>query len=427
MKKPIPLVTPPAFQQYDCQMCGACCSAGFAVVVTAEERARIEAQGWEKNPDFPHRGKQLFIRQIGGETILALQENGSCIFLDEHNACRIHAQFGAEGKPFACRPYPFMFLATGSQVRVNLRFDCPSVVGNQGRPLPAHRTDLVSLIGRAVPEGAAHLSPPPFRPGVALSWHDLLQVAEAFDRVMAAETLDITRRVLACADMLGVLRATKMDGLQGRKLVEFLELLTGNRLRTLEKEPLQRRRPRGMVPLLFRQAAGLYGRLDRVVDTQMPLARKCLRLGRRLSHSLRLLGGVGTVPRVRADLPRLGFRQLEVPLGVPGDAAAAVLTRYYRVKLTSLGFCGRAFYGWPFLEGLGALLLTYPLILWYARLFALGAGKEALDAESMQRAVRVVDRPRGVSVPLSLRSERIRMGHLSEHENLSRLILWYGL
>lgn len=424
MRKPVPLHTPPAFQRYDCQRCGACCRAGFAVVTTEEERERIRAQGWERHPEFA--GKDLFVRHPSGEWVVAQNAEGACIFLGEDNACRIHAQFGAEAKPFACRPYPFVFLPCGGHVRVSLRFDCPAVAGNQGRPLPDHRGDLQALAARALPSGAASLDPPPFRPGLTLDWATLVRVAGALDRIVAAEHLDLTRRLLACADLVGLLSRATIADLEGRKLDSFLDLLVRSLISGVEVNPLERRPPVGLLPPLFRQAVGLYGRLDRVADIGGSAGRRAARVGVRLAHSLRLLAGRGTVPPVREGLPAVRFADLERPFGVPSPEAAEPLVRYYRVKLDALGFCGRALYGWPFLEGAGALLVTYPLILWYARLFALGAGKTVLDAEAVQRAVRVVDRPHGISVALGLRNERLRLRFLAEHENLSTLIVWYG-
>ena len=38
-------------QNWDCHSCGDCCRS-YSVPVTADERRRIEAQGWEKQPDF---------------------------------------------------------------------------------------------------------------------------------------------------------------------------------------------------------------------------------------------------------------------------------------------------------------------------------------------------------------------------------------
>jgi lysine-N-methylase len=438
MKKSFPLITPAAYQRYECHMCGACCRAGFAVVVTDEERERIQGQGWEQDPEFPHRGKELFIRQIGGQYILNQNDDGSCIFLDEKNACRIHARYGEPAKPFACRPYPFVLLAAGHQIRVSLRFDCPSVCGNQGRPLPEHRNSVASLAANIVPEEAAKLEPPLLRPGVRRSWEDLLEIAAAFDTLLTAESLDVTRRLLVCADLYGLLAQYDMAGLfhlltgkrvadlQGRALKETLGELAKNLIRGVTENPLRRERPRAMLPMLFRQAAGLYGRLDRVSDVRESVPGKLVRLGQRFTYSLRLIAGAGRMPRVRPGLPRVPFGAMERSFGIPDAEAAEALIRYYRVKFGGLGFCGRAYYGWPFLEGAGALLLTYPLILWFARLFAAGEGKESLDADCVQRAIRVVDRPRGVSIALSLAPERFRQRFLSDHENLSTLIVWYG-
>ncbi len=424
MRKPIPLHTPPAFQRYDCHQCGACCRAGFAVVTAEEERQRITAQGWHELPEF--QGRKLFARLPGGKIVVAQNSDGACIFLDQNNTCRIHARFGPEGKPFACRPYPFVLLPAGKQARVSLRFDCPSVAGNQGRPLPEHRTEIQALLARALPPRLAEAEPPAFRPGLHLDWQALARIAGAFDRLLATETLDITRRMLACADLAGLLARATLADLEGPKLDDFLGVLVRALTAGVAVNPLQRRQPVGMVPPLFRQAAGLYGRLDRLIDQGGSAGQRLARLGRRLGHSLRLLGGRGTVPPVREGLPSARFADLECPFGIPGPEAAAVLTRYYRVKLDGFGFCGRAVYGWSFLEGVGALLLTFPLILWYARLFALGAGRPALDAEMVQRAVRVVDRPHGNTVALALPHERIRLRFLAEHENLSTLIVWYG-
>ena len=424
MRKPIPLQTPPAFQKYDCHMCGACCRAGFAVVATEEERERILQQGWEKEPEF--QGKDLFARRLR-EWVLNQNADGACIFLADDNSCRIHARFGADAKPFACRPYPFVLVAAGNQARVSLRFDCPSVAGNHGRPLTEHRGEMSALATRTIPESALQMPPPAFRAGVSLGWHELSQIIAAFDRILAEDSLDITRRMLACADLGGLLRGAKMNGREGRKLEEFLGTLTRGLIHGVAVNPLERRRPFGMLPPMFRQTAALYGRLDRIADVRAGAGGKAALIARRLVTSLRVLGGRGSVPHLRAGLPRARFADLERAFGVPDAAASEALTRYYRVKFGAMGFFGRPFLGFPFLEGAGCMLLTYPLILWFARLFAEGEGKTTLDADAIQRALRVVDRPHGGnSMALKLPSERFRLRFLSEHENLSTLIVWYG-
>src|ERR1700678_2509855 len=88
-------------QNWDCHSCGDCCHS-YAVPVTAEERARIEGQGWEKLPEF--QGVPFFAPR-GGEFFLNHRADGACVFLGANNLCRIHGTFGSAAKPLACRIY----------------------------------------------------------------------------------------------------------------------------------------------------------------------------------------------------------------------------------------------------------------------------------------------------------------------------------
>src|SRR5438105_15660999 len=111
-------------------------------MLTEDERERIQAQGWETDPEignFPlferhgpwwKRGYRLNRRS-----------DGACIFL-KNGRCRIHEKFGAAAKPFACRLYPFILVPAGDHWRVGLRFSCPTAARDQGRPLADHETEL---------------------------------------------------------------------------------------------------------------------------------------------------------------------------------------------------------------------------------------------------------------------------------------------
>ena len=65
-----------------------------------------------------------------------------------------------------------------------------------------------------------------------------------------------------------------------------------------------------------------------------------------------------------------------------------MLTRYYRVKVESLQFCGPTNFHMPFWDGLESLALTLPAIGWLSRIFA--AGGRPPD-EAVTEALRVVD------------------------------------
>ena len=150
MRKPILLYLPPGFQRYDCQLCGACCRAGFAVVTTEEERERIRAQGWRAAPEF--QGKKLFVRGPRRANMVGQREDGACLFLGDDGLCRIHAKYGEEaGSRLPAGPTPSSCCRWVARC-ASLRFDCPAVVANEGRPLPQHRAHLQTLGSACPPE-----------------------------------------------------------------------------------------------------------------------------------------------------------------------------------------------------------------------------------------------------------------------------------
>src|SRR5437660_10016842 len=124
---PLPVRSLPVLQNWDCHGCTDCCRE-YLVAVTDAERARIEAQGWGDDPAL--KGVKLFRRAGGwfsGKVALNHRPGGACVCLNEQGGCRIHAKFGSEAKPLACRVYPFVLVPTGDHWRVGLRFACPSV------------------------------------------------------------------------------------------------------------------------------------------------------------------------------------------------------------------------------------------------------------------------------------------------------------
>ena len=127
----------PVLQNWDCHSCGDCCRS-YAVPVTAEERRRIEAQGWEALPEF--KGVPYFVRRRG-EFYLNHRADGGCVFLGADNLCRIHGKFGSAAKPLACRIYPFLLVPAGDHWNLGLRLACPSAAENKGRPLGAQLGD----------------------------------------------------------------------------------------------------------------------------------------------------------------------------------------------------------------------------------------------------------------------------------------------
>jgi hypothetical protein len=58
-----------------------------------------------------------------------------CRFLRGDKLCALHADFGIESKPLACRAFPFRFVETPGGVYAALSFACTAVLENHGEPV----------------------------------------------------------------------------------------------------------------------------------------------------------------------------------------------------------------------------------------------------------------------------------------------------
>ena len=402
-------------QRFDCSGCGECCRGRFAIVATAADRARIEKQAWT-DADLALRGKPLFTRH-GQDFQLAHGVDGACVFLDRDNRCRIHAKFGESAKPVGCRLYPFRLIPLGSQARVDVRFDCPSIAANQGRALPAHQAGLSALLKLMSPGGATADASFRFNQTTALTWTQLGRVTDAFDRILLDVSLDITRRVCACADLNALLSEMHLDTIGDDDLDELLDTLTGDVQAAAADDPSPRAAPQPLDAACFRYLLTLYGRIDEAGASARPFTR--------LATSLAMLAASGSVPALRRDFPSVAFETLEASTGAPAGEAALAFERYLHVHLTSMGFFGRAFYGRSYTQGLSALLLVYPLACWMARLYAAG-GETAPVRASVERALMVVDHQHGVTPLLDTPSGRFITSKLTEPRVLRGLVAWYG-
>lgn len=414
---PLKLVAPQGFQRYDCKSCGDCCRGRFAILITQADQDRIEAQGWTSEELGIGSNQPLFNKTPAG-TQLAHHADGTCAFLSDDNRCRIHAKFGEPAKPVACRLYPFRLIPVGTNVRVDVRFDCPSTAGNIGRPIAEYRNDLVELLKAVAPDQADTVTVPPFAGKTMLTWPQLCRVTDVFERVLLDVSHGVTRRVAACVNMSALLREMQVDTLDDHDLDDLLDSVVSTVQATAVGDSLQRTTPNGMERAAFRQLLGTYGRYDTVGKTD-PLLH-------RLSTTLRMLFGMGTIPQIRQGLPQVRFAQIDnMRCEITGEAALAV-ERYLDVHLSSMGFFGRAFYNRSYLDGLNALLLTYPLVCWFARVFAVAGGLTAPDVSCVQRALMIVDHQHGMTPVLDLPSERSRMKFLCDRAILRSFVIFYG-
>src|SRR4051812_24628032 len=218
-------------QNWDCHSCGDCCRS-YMVPVTAEERARIEGQGWEKQPDF--QNVPLFT-QTGVETHLAHRPDGTCVFLGPDNRCRIHAAHGAAAKPLACRLYPFLLVPAGDHWNVGLRMACPSAAENKGGPLADHlreAREFAALLEAGNAKGVEGAPPPPLYGSQVVPWGDVGRIAAAVSNMLADPADPFERRWRKVLFVVSMLRKATFDGggdkgkaVTGDRLSEMLRVL----------------------------------------------------------------------------------------------------------------------------------------------------------------------------------------------------------
>ncbi len=419
----LPVRTLPVAQNWDCRGCAACCRS-YAIPVSADERKRIEAQGWESDPAL--KNTPYFLPD-GRGTKLNHRPDGACVFLGDDDRCRIHAKFGSAAKPLACRVYPFLLVPAGDHWRVGLRYACPSAAASAGRPLDAHLPEVreYAALLEADQPAAKDQPPPPPRPGTVVRWDDVLRITGVVAKLLGETDVPLERRWRKVLTLAALADGLKFDGggtaqkaVTGGRLSEMFHILSEA---AEEETPANADvpRPGRAGRLVFRQVLAVYARKDHGADRgtaqRSPLGR--------IAAAVRFARGSGCVPKLHAELPDVTFQAAEEPFGPLPAECDALLTRYYRLKVHSLQFCGPTNFGVPFWEGLRSLALTFPVVMWLARVFAAGG---APKPAAVERAVRVTDDNYGFNRLLGMGRQKFALRLLAARDDLPRLVAWYG-
>ncbi|MBY0526812.1 MAG: YkgJ family cysteine cluster protein [Gemmataceae bacterium] len=410
----------PVVQNWDCHGCTNCCR-DYHVYLTDAERARIGAQDWKQVPELA----DVPLLVGGGGWLssryrLNQRADGACVFLDPRGRCRIHAEYGSAAKPLACRIYPFVLVPAGDHWRVGLRYSCPSVAKNQGKPLAEFETELreygrllevqEGLDGRPVP-------PPDLQPGQSVAWPDLLRFTAALLAILGNRAEPLERRWRKCLALATLCRQAKFDQVKGARLAEFLELVSSGLDAEVPADLEALPAPSWVGRILFRQALAVYLRKDAGPE-RGPAARNRRTL---FGAAWRFAIGRGPIPRLHAALPETTFEQMETPLGPMSEAMAHALERYYLVKVGSMQFCGPSNFSLRFWEGLEALALTFPIVCAVRRMVASLAPDDAIAL-----ALHIVDHNFAYNPHLGARRHRVSLGLLRQRGELEKLIAWYS-
>jgi lysine-N-methylase len=346
--------------------------------------------------------------------------DGGCVFLNEKGLCRIHAKFGLDAKPLACRVFPFVLVPAGDSWRVGYRYACPSVANDLGKPfatfLPAIREYGKELEEREGIKGRV-LPVPQLQRAQTVPWSDIDLFIRCFRDIIRDTKRPLEWRLRKCAAVINLCRDAKFDIVTGDRLKEFLAVVSDG-VNPEVPTHLEAVAPPGWIGrILFRQTVAIYARKD--VGPRRGISRH----GRLalLWAAWKFAQGIGQVPRVHGLLPEVTFEQIEQPLGPLPEINTAMLTRYYQIKIESGQFFGPTNFKRQFWDGLETLLLTYPAILWLSRAF-----RDRTREEALTLGLRIVDDNFGFNPLLGSRRQLLSSRLLARRGELSRLIAWYS-
>jgi lysine-N-methylase len=386
----------------------------MSIPLQPEDRRRIEQQNWTKADGV--EPAKIIVSGLNSVRLGHL-DDGSCVFLDPKGRCRIHTKFGEAAKPLACRLFPIVIHPAGKKLLLGLRFSCPSAAENKGRPLAEQGTEALKLAKIFLPENCEKNPPPPVATEAGLDWPDFLRFVHHLDQTLAVEQVSIGIKLLRGLHLLGAVERGALDGIQGESAEEILTALAENAVSKAPSIPEVVPEPSAFGRLFLRLMVLENARTVTVADADIRSAHRW----KMLAAAFRFARSTGCTPALRAELKAVKFADIEKDFHALTPAMEALLTRYFRVKIQSLQFCGKAFFDRPLIEGFRNLVLLYPVIMWLARWLAVSDGRMQLVETDMLRAVSLVDHQYSFTPYLKWRTRL-----LHQRNDIVKLCAWYA-
>lgn len=418
---PLPPLQLPTIQNWSCHNCSGCCRQHL-IEITEEERQRILDQKWttkdgvSDGPVVVPHGGLLFKKSWR----LAHGSDGGCVFLNDDGLCRIHAKFGEAAKPLACRIYPYALHPAGKKVTVSLRFSCPSVVANLGKPVSENRDELKKIERLVVPENADRIPPPLISKREQLDWPDTLKIVNALHELVTQDDeAGIIERLYRALFVVGLVGEAQFDVIRGARLGDFLEILSEAALGEELPEPVQ---PAGVMQMQFRLLVAHYARKDTVADLDAGFAGRW----RLFRAATKFASGRGSAAPLQDCFTKVPFDAMEQPFGELPEEFEEILTRYLSVKLQGLHFCGPAYYGISLVEGFRSLVLIVAAMCWIAKWLAASDGRSEWTTEDLSKAMTIADHHHGYSPIFGSSGFRRRVNMFAKTDDLTRILLWHA-
>jgi len=402
-------------QRWSCHSCGNCCRT-LVGHLTDAERLRLDEQQWNEK-----LGIAAYVR-AGRGWALNKQPDGACVFLDEHNRCRIHSTYGEEAKPLACRIFPFSVRPTATGWQAALRFDCPSVTSSKGEPITQHRRWLGQLVAE-LEERHAHREEIVFlQRGLRAQGEEIDVLLARLSKWLSDGQRPLLDRLVGAARLTSTLEGARLKNVRGPRFAELLALL-------MESLPAEGARPAGTATprqrAMLRQYAFAHAEHVTLSELRSGLGGRWRKRWRQLGSARRFLRGEALVPALPGFSGEATFDDVASVRGAAESMPEIenLVRRYLTARIGGKSVFGDGFYGWPVFRGLAACWLSLAAAGWLARYATATEGREAITFPDAALALGVVDRATTRLPALGTLAERTRVGYLMDDDGIARLLV----
>ena len=305
---------------------------------------------------------------------------------------------------------------------MSLRFSCPSAAANRGRPFSEQAGSIKKIAGQVVPSGAEKIPAPPIIADGHPEWSDFVRYISRLDATLAESGVSIAVKLLRALFWLRLVEKAQFDNITGGDLDEILDVLAEAAKDKVATDLHGSPAPSRIGRMLFRTLLVQYARRDTVLHLESA-GRHRWKL---LRAAAKFAAGIGKAPPLQDVFKPVAFSSLEKPFGGIPAEAEEILTRYFRMKVQGIHFCGAACYNLPLIEGFRNLALVFPVALWLARWLAASEGRNTLRSEDIARAISIADHHHGYSPALGSGNSQLRARMLARRDDIARLCAWYG-
>jgi len=420
----------PAFLNYECQACGACCR-DYEIAMSAQKHDELRAINWRAisgDPELAEPFEPTPYGWAGGPYRFKLRSDGSCVFQCKKNRCLVHSHLGFDRKALACKLFPVTFAKTPVGVYVGVRFNCHAIALALGQPLERGRESIAKLFNESDLSGFLLSFPDTvaFDRRQKLSWADYLKTERAITNMILCPDRPISQRVAAVWRFADLMREARLEKVAGERFGQFVDILSNGVLAELNGDPSRKplKRPGFTARRLYQQFLFFLHRRRQSGSLHLTWRERLARRYAGLGTSLRFSFNTGAMIFFR-DENRIRMREVwKVELPPPDDQVTGMLERYLAGKIVGKQIFGPMFFNHTFVDGLAALLCAYGGILWYARASALSRGARKVELTDVLRGMRHVDYSFGYSPVPALWTERLRLRFLAEGQTPARVVTW---